>query len=100
MLSRGCFQHCNVRTPQWLGWFIQRPEAHCVHHRMGVHAWNYSDFPLWDMLAGSWRNPRDFNGRCGFQGQAEQRWAAMLAWRDVNAAQYGAANRGAAPLQA
>ena len=24
------FQHWNVRTPQWLGYLIQRPEAHCV----------------------------------------------------------------------
>lgn len=96
----GLFQHWNVRTPQWLGWLIQRPEAHCVHHRQGVHAWNYSDFPLWDILAGSWRNPREFNGRCGFEGDAERRWAAMLGWRDVNAEQYGASNRGAAPITA
>lgn len=92
----GLFQHWNVRTPLWLGYWIQRPEAHCVHHRQGVHAWNYSDFPLWDILAGSWRNPREFNGRCGFEEAAEKRWAAMLAWRDVNAAEYGAGNRGAA----
>ncbi|HRI17580.1 MAG TPA: sterol desaturase family protein, partial [Burkholderiaceae bacterium] len=64
----GLFQHWNVRTPQWLGFFIQRPESHCVHHRQGVHAWNYGDFPLWDLLAGSLRNPREFNGRCGFDG--------------------------------
>ena len=31
------FQHWNVRTPQWVGYLIQRPESHCVHHRMGVH---------------------------------------------------------------
>jgi sterol desaturase/sphingolipid hydroxylase (fatty acid hydroxylase superfamily) len=24
--------HWNVRTPHWLGYFIQRPESHCVHH--------------------------------------------------------------------
>lgn len=24
--------HMNVRTPVWLGYFVQRPEAHRVHH--------------------------------------------------------------------
>jgi sterol desaturase/sphingolipid hydroxylase (fatty acid hydroxylase superfamily) len=84
----------------WLGYVIQRPEAHCVHHRQGVHAWNYSDFPLWDMLFGSWRNPREFRGECGFEGPADRRLGAMLAWCDVNRDGYGAANRGARPLAA
>ena len=96
----GLFQHWNVRTPQWLGYLIQRPESHCVHHRQGVHAWNYSDLPLWDLLFGSFRNPREFNGICGFEGEAERRLGAMFAWRDVNAARYGRANCGAAPAGA
>jgi hypothetical protein len=24
--------HMNIRTPEWLGYFIQRPESHRVHH--------------------------------------------------------------------
>lgn len=96
----GLFQHWNVRTPQWLGYLIQRPESHCVHHRQGMHAWNYSDFPPWDMLAGTFRNPREFKGTCGFEGNAERRLGAMLAWQDVNARQYGPASRGARPLVA
>lgn len=96
----GLFQHWNVRTPQWLGYLIQRPESHCVHHRMGVHAWNYSDFPLWDIVFGTFRNPREFMGRCGFEDAAERRWATMLAWGDANARLYGAANRGAKPVAA
>ncbi|WHZ11037.1 MAG: Fatty acid hydroxylase family (carotene hydroxylase/sterol desaturase) [Burkholderiaceae bacterium] len=93
----GMFQHWNVRTPRWLGYFIQRPESHCVHHRRGMHSWNYSDLPLWDMLFGSFRNPREFRGECGFDAPADRRVGALLAWHDVNAARYGAANRGAAP---
>jgi len=62
----GMFQHFNVRTPRWVGWVIQRPEAHCEHHRRGVHAGNYSDLPLWDMLAGSFHNPAHFEGELGF----------------------------------
>lgn len=96
----GMFQHWNVHTPPWLGYLIQRPEAHCVHHRQGVHAWNYSDFPLWDLLFGSWRNPREFRGLCGFESPADRRLPAMLAWRDVNRDGYGSANRGARPAAA
>lgn len=92
----GMFQHWNVHTPQWLGYFIQRPESHCVHHRRGVHACNYSDFPLWDIVLGSFRNPRDYVGSCGFESPADRRLGAMLGGRDVNAPLYGRASRGAA----
>lgn len=81
----GMFQHLNLKTPQWLGVFIQRPEAHCVHHSRGVHAWNYADLPVWDMIFGSWRNPRDFQGEVGFDAPANGRLGAMLALADVNA---------------
>jgi sterol desaturase/sphingolipid hydroxylase (fatty acid hydroxylase superfamily) len=76
------FYHWNVRTPRWLGWWIQRPESHCVHHAAGVHAYNYSDLPLWDWLFGTLSNPRDWQGRCGF-GAAEQRVGEMLRGREV-----------------
>lgn len=92
----GLFQHWNVNTPRWVGCFVQRPEAHCERHRRGVHANNYADFPLWDMLAGTWRNPRRFDGDCGFDAPADRRFGAMLAWRDVNAAAYGSGSLGAA----
>ncbi|MCD6044397.1 MAG: Sterol desaturase, partial [Burkholderiales bacterium] len=42
------FQHANIRTPHWLGYLIQRPESHGVHHGRGVHRYNYADLPLWD----------------------------------------------------
>ena len=44
---------------------------------------NYGDLPLWDMLFGTFRNPREWNAACGF-GDAELRLADMLAGRDVN----------------
>jgi sterol desaturase/sphingolipid hydroxylase (fatty acid hydroxylase superfamily) len=62
----GMFQHCNIKTPVWLGYFIQRPEAHCIHHQRDVHAWNYSDLPLWDMIFGTFKNPKNFNDELGF----------------------------------
>ena len=96
----GYFQHWNVRTPRWLGYVIQRPESHCVHHRVGVHYYNFADLPLWDILFGTFRNPRQFMGECGFEGDADQRLPAMLAFADVNAPSYGAGNRGVRPAPA
>jgi sterol desaturase/sphingolipid hydroxylase (fatty acid hydroxylase superfamily) len=90
----GMFQHWNIRTPQWLGWVIQRPEAHCVHHRKGLHYYNFSDLPWWDMLFRTYRNPREFHGECGFEGDAARKLGAMLAFADVNAPVYGERSRG------
>jgi sterol desaturase/sphingolipid hydroxylase (fatty acid hydroxylase superfamily) len=80
------FQHARIATPHWLGWFIQRPESHAVHHERGVHAWNYSDLPLWDMIFGTWRNPRSRERlEQGFYDGASARLVDMLAFRDVSA---------------
>ena len=96
----GMFQHWNVHTPHWIGWFVQRPEAHCEHHRKGVHARNYGDFPLWDMLFGSFVNPKRFDGECGFESPADRRMGAMLGFADVNRPLYGDASLGAQRLAA
>ena len=96
----GIFEHANLRTPQWLGYLVQRPESHCVHHRRGFHNYNFSDFPLWDILLGSFRNPREFNGEVGFDAPADGRVAAMLAFHDVNEPLYGKNNRGVSPANA
>lgn len=79
------FQHWNIRTPGWLGYIIERPESHCRHHEMNVHADNYSDLPLWDILFGTFRNPETFDGEVGFEGPASRRIGAMLLGADVNA---------------
>ena len=76
--------HWNVPTPYWVGFLIQRPESHCVHHQEGLHDYNYSDLPLWDMLFGTFRNPRRWDSRCGF-GAQEYRLPEMLRGVDVNA---------------
>ena len=77
------FYHWNVRTPHWLGYLIQRPESHCVHHQRGRHRNNYSDLPLWDMLFGTFENPRAQLGPCGFGPEIEQRLGAMLLGRST-----------------
>jgi sterol desaturase/sphingolipid hydroxylase (fatty acid hydroxylase superfamily) len=78
------FQHANIRTPRWLGYLIQRPESHGVHHERGVHAYNYSDLPLWDIVFGTFRNPERWDGQAGFYDGASNRVGAMLVGRDVS----------------
>lgn len=78
------FTHANLRTPHWLGYFLQRPEMHRIHHEHGVHASNYS-LPLWDMLFGTHVNPRPGTAvRCGFDAGKESRLVDMLLGRDVH----------------
>lgn len=79
------FYHWNVRTPYWIGFVFQRPESHCVHHKRGWHRQNFSDLPLWDMLFGTFHNPRTFEDRCGFDDDREQRLGTMLLGGDVHA---------------
>jgi sterol desaturase/sphingolipid hydroxylase (fatty acid hydroxylase superfamily) len=76
------FYHWNVKTPHWAGYFVQRPESHCVHHQEGIHSYNFADLPLWDMLFGTFRNPRQWQARCGF-GDDEHRLLEMLGGMDV-----------------
>jgi sterol desaturase/sphingolipid hydroxylase (fatty acid hydroxylase superfamily) len=78
------FQHANVRTPRWLGVFVQRPEMHTVHHARGIHHYNYADLPLFDMLFGTWRNPQGYEHATGFWHGASARVADMLLLRDVS----------------
>jgi len=80
----GVFQHANIRTPQWLGYFVQRPESHSQHHARGVHANNYADLPVFDMLFGTFVNPRDFAEANGFYDGASERVGDMLLFRDVS----------------
>lgn len=78
------FYHWNVRTPWALGFFVQRPESHCVHHQEGLHSYNYADLPIWDMLFGTFHNPNRWSARCGFGRDGEQRLGDLLLGRDVN----------------
>jgi sterol desaturase/sphingolipid hydroxylase (fatty acid hydroxylase superfamily) len=43
----------------WLGYFIERPESHSLHHQRGVHRHNDADLPVLDMLFGTFHNPRE-----------------------------------------
>jgi sterol desaturase/sphingolipid hydroxylase (fatty acid hydroxylase superfamily) len=80
------FQHANIRTPQWLGYIVQRPESHGIHHGRNIHRDNYSDLPLWDILFDTFRNPRkgEEAREAGFYDGASVRIPEMLAFRDVS----------------
>lgn len=81
------FQHSNIRTPVWLGYFIQRPEAHAIHHARGIHAYNYSDISIYDILFGTFNNPRGYEYEAGFYDGASARVLDMLAFKDVSIAE-------------
>lgn len=80
----GMFQHANIRTPHWLGYIVQRPESHLIHHQRGVHAWNYGDIPLPDMLFGTFRNPREWQGENGFHEGSTRQLGALLSFRKIS----------------
>lgn len=85
------FQHLNIRTPRWLGYVIQRPEAHSVHHGRGVHAYNYGNLPWMDLLMGTFRNPIEFMQRSRVSGTARPPRSApccsAATWRSNRPAQ-------------
>lgn len=79
------FQHANIATPRWLGYIIQRPESHCIHHGNGIHRYNYADLPILDMIFGTFRNPENADGLAqGFRFGDSMRYFEMLAFKDVS----------------
>jgi sterol desaturase/sphingolipid hydroxylase (fatty acid hydroxylase superfamily) len=78
------FQHANLRTPVWLGYLVQRPESHSVHHQRGRHRMNYADLPVIDLLFGSFENPPRHAPETGFWHGASSRVLDMLLARDVD----------------
>ncbi len=80
------FQHANIKTPAWLGYIIQRPESHAVHHAKGVHAYNYSDLPVFDILFGTFRNPAGYVNETGFYRGASSKVKDMLLFKDIDRA--------------
>ena len=76
-------QHTNIKTPQWTGYIFQRPESHSLHHAKGIHAFNYSDLPLFDIIFGTFRNPKEFAKETGFYDGASRKIGKMLLFKDI-----------------
>jgi sterol desaturase/sphingolipid hydroxylase (fatty acid hydroxylase superfamily) len=78
------FYHTNIKTPRWVGFFFQRPEMHRIHHQYNRHKNNYGDITWWDMLFGTYENPKEWTHTCGFDNEKEQQLLPMLAYKDVH----------------
>ena len=78
------FQHANIKTPIWVGFIVQRPESHAVHHARGIHAFNYSDLPLFDLIFGTFRNPEKYMNETGFYDGASSRIKDMLLFKNID----------------
>lgn len=76
------FYHSNLRTPHWLGYFLQRPEHHSIHHQLDVHGFNYGDITWWDRLFGTFCEAEDFAPACGFPDGHERELGKMLRFID------------------
>lgn len=78
------FYHTNIRTPRWIGFVFQRPEMHRIHHQHERHKNNYGDITWWDMMFGTYENPKEWLHTCGFDDDKEQRLLDMIAYKDVH----------------
>ena len=79
------FPHTNVKTPEFLGYFIQRPEGHVLHHAREVQRVNYGDFPIWDILFGTFVNPKEYSLEpLGFGDGNDELYIDMLKGRLVS----------------
>ena len=79
------FPHTNIKTPEWVGYFIQRPEGHVLHHARELQRVNYGDFPIWDMLFGTWINPKEYSQEpLGFGDGRDELYMDMLKGRLVS----------------
>jgi sterol desaturase/sphingolipid hydroxylase (fatty acid hydroxylase superfamily) len=74
--------HSDTPAPRWMGYIVQRPEMHRIHHKSAWHADNYG-LPIWDLLFGTLNNPQKSNVICGFSAEKELQIKDMLLLRDV-----------------
>lgn len=81
------FYHTNIKTPRWIGFIFQRPEMHRIHHEYNRHKNNYGDIVWWDMMFGTYENPKEFTKTCGFTAEREESLVSMLKFQDVHRTQ-------------
>jgi sterol desaturase/sphingolipid hydroxylase (fatty acid hydroxylase superfamily) len=86
MTMLAIFQHANIFTPAWLGFLVQRPEQHNLHHGRDIHAFNYGNLAIWDRVFGTWRNPVEWSGATGLYDGSTRHLGAALLGRDIHAA--------------
>lgn len=69
-----------------IGYIIQTPQMHRMHHEYEKHQSNYCDVVWFDMLFGTYYNSRgqEICDKCGFDEDKEIRLKDMLIFRDVH----------------
>lgn len=79
------FYHMNIKTPRWVGYLMQRPESHRIHHLRNKieNCKNYSDCPMWDILGDTYDNPVNDTVPTGFETKNEVKLLDMLMFKDV-----------------
>jgi sterol desaturase/sphingolipid hydroxylase (fatty acid hydroxylase superfamily) len=82
----GYFIHSNIKVPRWVGYVIQTPQMHRMHHEYAKHSSNYCDIVLFDMLFGTHLNPteQEVCNKCGFDSNKELKIKEMLLCKDVH----------------
>ncbi|MEO0725809.1 MAG: hypothetical protein AAFZ63_14805 [Bacteroidota bacterium] len=56
-------------------------------HGKGIHRNNCSDLPIYDMLFGTFHNPKGYEVETGFYQGASDKVSEMLLFQDINAEQ-------------
>lgn len=79
----GLLIHANIKLPRQVGYVFQTPEMHRLHHKHGHHNQNFSDITWWDMLFGTYGNPKNEVGHCGFTEDLEERILPLLLGRKL-----------------
>ena len=77
------FQHTNIKTPRWLGYIVQRPESHSIQHQKCIHAYNYSDLPIFDIIFGTFKNPKNFSKEIGFYDGSSHKLKEILLCKNI-----------------
>jgi len=77
------YVHSDTKSPYWIGYIIQRPEMHRLHHKRNFHANNYG-LPVWDFLFGTYSNPKQDIHELGFDKIKSERITDMLLGVDVH----------------
>jgi sterol desaturase/sphingolipid hydroxylase (fatty acid hydroxylase superfamily) len=63
------FAHMNIQTHPIVGYLIQTPEIHRLHHNSKVLNCNYGHLTIWDRLFGTFMNPNHAEQTYGFGRQ-------------------------------
>ena len=72
------FQHLNIRMARWLGYLNQRLESHSHQHGKCMHRYNYADVSRYDMLFGTFHNPKSHSESRFYLGSSSRVWEMLI----------------------